>query len=49
MTVLQQLNTKIDSGSVIEEEKITPALIKEAIRKLKNYKTDLCIILIRTA
>ena len=40
MTVLQHLNTKIDSGSFIEVEKITPALIKEAISKLKNDKTD---------
>ena len=40
MTVLQHLNTKIDSGSVTEVEKITPALIKEAISKLKNDKTD---------
>ena len=36
MTVLHHLNTKIDSGSVVEVEKITPALIKEALSKLKN-------------
>ena len=41
MTVLQHLNTKIDSGSFIEVEKITPVLIKEAISKLKNDTTDL--------
>ena len=40
MTVLQHLNTKIYSGSFIEVEKITPTLIKEAINKLKNDKTD---------
>ena len=40
MTVLVHLNTKIDSGSFIEVEKITPALIKEAISKLQNDKTD---------
>ena len=39
-TVLRHLNTKIDSKSMIEVEKITPALIKEAINKLKNGKTD---------
>ena len=49
MTVLQHLNTKIDSGSFIEVEKITPALIKEAISKLKMIRPILCIILIRTA
>ena len=39
-TVLRHLNTKIDSKSMIEVEKITPALIKEAINKLKDDKTD---------
>ena len=39
-TVLRHLNTKRDSKSMIEVEKITPALIKEAINKLKNDKTD---------
>ena len=38
--MLRHLNTKIDSKSMIEVEKITPALIKEAINKLKNDKTD---------
>ena len=33
-TVLRHLNTKIDSKSMIEVKKITPALIKEAINKL---------------
>ena len=36
MRVLQPLNTKINSGSFIEVEKITPTLIKEAISKLKK-------------
>ena len=40
MTVLQHLNSKIDSESFIEVEKITPAPIKEAISKLKNDKTE---------
>ena len=39
-TVLRHLNTKIDSKSMIEVEKITPALIKESINKLKYDKTD---------
>ena len=39
-TVLRHLNTKIDSKSMIEVEKFTPALIKEAINKLKDDKTD---------
>ena len=47
MTVLQHLNTKVDSESVIEVENITPALIKEAISKLK--RPILFITLIRTA
>ena len=40
MTVLQHLNTKIDCESVTKVEQITPILVKEAISKLKNDKTD---------
>ena len=40
MTVLKHLNTKIDCESVTKVEQITPILVKEAIRKLKNDKTD---------
>ena len=39
-TVLQHLNTKIDCESVTKVEQITPILVKEAISKLKNDKTD---------
>ena len=40
MTVLHHLNTKINCESVTKVEQITPILVKEAISKLKNDKTD---------
>ena len=40
LRIANHLEMKIDPGSMIDVERITPSIIKEAISKLKNDKTD---------